>query len=325
MKRIVSFDIIRAVAIVGILLAHQFVTEGSLFLLELGRWLGSTFSAVFLCLSALLLGRAWNGKGRPAYGWSFLLHRFSIIVIPYWLLLTVFLLLAYVTGNVFSLKNIAMNFALLGWLAKIPGIGHFWFVTMISFCYVAIALISWLFQADWGRRLFPWMLLLGCAGLYALLAHFNLPAYMAVILLFYGLIFVNADSILAGLERHGKRILFVVVPILLLLITGLFASGILAGENNNLIVCGCSLCGIAMLLLLQTIFSGTANCPRFVSAVSGISYEWYLVHHPMIIGPLALTYVLPRPTAVALYWLLSLCFAFVLHYLSSFVYKLFRA
>ena len=218
-----------------------------------------------------------------------------------------------------------MNYALLGWLAKIPGIGHFWFVTMISFCYVAIVLISWLLQADWGRRLFPWMLLLGCAVLYAWLSHFNLPAYMAVILLYYGLIFVYADQILAGLQRHGKHIIYVVVPILLLLIAGLFASGILAGENNNLIVYGCSLCGIAILLLLQTIFDGTANCPRFVSAVSGISYEWYLVHHPMIIGPLALTYVLPRPMAVALYWLLSLCFAFVLHYLSSFVYKLFRA
>ena len=325
-NRVVSFDVIRAIAIVGIVVAHQLLSKDGLFPIALGRWLGSTFSAVFLALSALLLGRAWHGKGRPVYGGRFLLHRFSRLVIPYWLFLTVFLMVAYATGHVFPVKDIALNYALLGWLAKIPGIGHFWFITMISICYVSIVLISRLFLVDWGRRFFPAMLTVGCAGLYALLVHYRLPAYMAVILLYYCLLFVYADRILEMLQHQGKRIVRIGIPILLLLIVGLFVSGILSGGNDNLIVMGCSLCGITTLFVLLVILSSVRKCPRFLSDLSGVSYEWYLVHHPMIIGPVAFSQFIPsRPLTVICYWIVSICFAFLLKYLTSFSSKLFHA
>ena len=325
-KRVVSFDVIRAIAIVGIVFAHQLLSRDGLFPLAFGRWLGSTFSAVFLALSALLLGRAWHEKGRPAYGGRFLLHRFSRLVIPYWLFLTVFLMVAYATGHFFPVKDIALNYALLGWLAKISGMGHFWFITMISICYVAIVIISRLFQADWWRRFLPVMLTMGCAGLYALLAHYRLPAYMAFILLYYCLLFVYADSILEMFRRHGKRIVRIGTPILLLLMPGLFVSGTLTGGNDNLIVMGCSLCGIAIFSVLQVILSTVKKCPRFLSDLSGVSYEWYLVHHPMIIGPVALSQFIPsRPVTVVCYWVVSICCAFLLKYLTSFSSRLFHA
>ena len=324
-KRVASFDIIRALAIIGIVLAHQLLTEDVPSLYAVGKWFGATFSVVFLGLSALVLGWSWVDKGKPVYGARFLLHRLSRLAVPYWLFLTIFLLTAYAQGHVFPWKDILMNYAFLGWLAKIPGIGHLWFVTMIVICYVACVVVCHLSVTELGRRLFPWALFLACGGLYGMLYRLGLPAYMAVILFYYCLLFAFADRVLAWLHRHGKMVFGVGIPLLALLIAGQFLSGLLTSGKENMIVCSCSLCGIAILLLLHTAFARTAVCPRAVSSVSGISYEWFLVHHPMIIGPLALTYVLPRPMAVALYWLLSLCFAFVLHYLSSFVYKLFRA
>ena len=326
MKRVASFDIIRALAIIGIVLAHQLLTEDIPSLHAVGKWFGATFSAVFLGLSALILGSSWSGKGKPVHGGRFLFHRLSRLAVPYWLFLTLFLLTAYGMGHVFPAKDVLMNYAFLGWLAKIPGIGHLWFVTMIVICYVACVAVSHLLVTESRRRLFPWVLLLGGGSLYVALFRFRLPAYMAVLLCYYCLLFVYADSILAWLGRRRRTVILAGIPFLLLLTAGLFLSGILTSGKENAIACGCSLCGIAILMLLQAAFARTAVCPRVLSAVSGISYEWFLVHHPMIIGPVALLRFIPvRPLAFVCYWALSLGCAFLLHGLSSSVYKLFRA
>ena len=92
MKRIASFDLIRALAIFGIVLSHLFLTGEGSFVHAMGKWLGATFTAVFLGLSALILGSSWIGKGRPVYGGRFFFHRVSRLAVPYWLFLTAFLL-----------------------------------------------------------------------------------------------------------------------------------------------------------------------------------------------------------------------------------------
>lgn len=326
MKRIASFDLIRALAIFGIVLSHLFLTGEGSFVHAMGKWLGATFTAVFLGLSALILGSSWIGKGRPVYGGRFFFHRVSRLAVPYWLFLTAFLLVAYGMGQAFPWKDVVMNYVFLGWLAKIPGIGHLWFVTMVVICYAACMAVSRLFAVRWGRKVFPWALAVGCGVLYAVLFRYGFPAYMALILFYYCLLFAYADRILGWLQRHGRTMVLWGVPILLAMTAGLFLSGILTSGKENWIVCGCSLCGIAILLLLQTLFAGIADCPRALSAISGISYEWYLVHHPMVIGPVALVHFLhPWPFAVLCYWVLSLACAFLLHFLSSLVYKLTRA
>jgi peptidoglycan/LPS O-acetylase OafA/YrhL len=215
-----------------------------------------------------------------------------------------------------------MNYAFLGWLAKIPGIGHLWFVTMIALCYVACVVVSRLFAKDWGRKAFPWALLLGCGGLYGLLSHFGLPAYMAFILFYYSLLFAYADRVLDWLQGHARFAVGLGVPAFILLAAAIFVSGLLSSGEVNLVNIGCSLCGLAVLLVMLAVFSGTSDCPRAMSGLSGISYEWYLVHHPMVIGPVALSHILPsRPVAVLCYWALSLGCAILLKFLSSLFVK----
>lgn len=43
------------------------------------------------------------------------------------------------TGVGFSVKDLILNFLMLGWIGKLPGLGHLWFVTMIVACYVLFA------------------------------------------------------------------------------------------------------------------------------------------------------------------------------------------
>lgn len=65
MNKIVSFDYIRAISIILIVLCHCcFGINGMSFL---GGFLGSTFNVVFLVLSAFLLGLSWENKQFKEY------------------------------------------------------------------------------------------------------------------------------------------------------------------------------------------------------------------------------------------------------------------
>lgn len=58
MNRLVSFDYIRVISILGIVLCH--CCYGITGMSFLGRFLGLTFNVVFLILSAFLLGLSWE-------------------------------------------------------------------------------------------------------------------------------------------------------------------------------------------------------------------------------------------------------------------------
>lgn len=64
--RITSFDYIRAIAIIDILICHFLYNWN--YTSQTGRFLGCTFNVVFLCMSGLLLGISWHEQKRPNYG-----------------------------------------------------------------------------------------------------------------------------------------------------------------------------------------------------------------------------------------------------------------
>lgn len=53
-----------------------------------------------------------------------------------WPMLTIALILFLICNIPFSIEAALMNFCFLGWFAKLPGLGHLWFVTMIIICYI---------------------------------------------------------------------------------------------------------------------------------------------------------------------------------------------
>lgn len=140
MKRLVSFDYIRSISIIGIILCHCcYGVSGMSFL---GHFLGGTFNVVFLTLSAFLLGFAWERKQCKAYDIHFLKHRIIKLTYTYYpFLIFMFIFLTFTEYNV-NMKDWLMHILYLPWFDKLPGFGHLWFITLIVLCYITVYLLS---------------------------------------------------------------------------------------------------------------------------------------------------------------------------------------
>lgn len=139
-SRIVEFDYIRVISLVGILLCHSlFECNGFDWL---GRYFALTFNFLFLILSAFLIGIAWDIKGRKAYKKDFLWKRIGKLSRTYYPYLALLFIFLYLSQGYFSIKNIVSHLLYLSWFDKIDGFGHLWFMTMIVICYFGVYLIT---------------------------------------------------------------------------------------------------------------------------------------------------------------------------------------
>lgn len=139
-SRIVQFDYIRVVSLLGILLCHSLFE--SFEYSWLGRYFALTFNFLFLILSAFLLGLSWENKGKPKYGIEFLSKRIVRLSKSYYPYLAILFLFLYITQGYHSMRNIISHLLYLPWFDKIDGFGHLWFMTMIVLCYVGCLCIS---------------------------------------------------------------------------------------------------------------------------------------------------------------------------------------
>ena len=139
-----KFDFARAIAIIGIVLCHFFLFGGAgNNFIPLGRYIALVFNVIFFILSALLYGIKWRKKEFTAFKTdSFLFSRLIKLASALYPYLIVIFFLFYIFDIDFSLKDILMNFAFLGWFDKLPGNGHLWFLTMIFMCYVLFCILS---------------------------------------------------------------------------------------------------------------------------------------------------------------------------------------
>ena len=143
MKRYISFDFTRAVAIVIIVSCHFILFGGCGYNPHLGRFLAEMGNTMFFGISALLFGLQYEKKGKSAFEpKSFLNKRLSRIFASLWPYLVFVLSALCLLGVSFNPAKVVMNFVGLGWFAKLPNLGHLWFVTMIIICYVMYIIAS---------------------------------------------------------------------------------------------------------------------------------------------------------------------------------------
>ena len=149
-KRNYTFDYIRVITIIAILLCHFLILGGIND--GVGRYLGGVGNIVFFSMPALLYGLKWEEEGRKPFKLkSFLTKRIIRIGASLWPFLLVILLLYIVFDISFSKVNYVANLVFGGYLAKIPGNEHLWFLTILMVVYIEIALLSryklsWPFQ-----------------------------------------------------------------------------------------------------------------------------------------------------------------------------------
>lgn len=289
MNRIIAFDYLRSIAILGIVMCHFcFNFRATVWF---AGWCGGTFNVLFLMMSALLLGLTWNKNGRPQYGFDFLKHRFGKLSRTYYLFLIVMFAFCFAVGGyTIGVKDVVMHVAYLPWFDKLDGFGHLWFMTMIAICYMGVLVVSRLKLAWGGQLWFVYSLMIFVAiALMFLLGRRGLPGYMFLYLTIFVISFIEAENIVQMAYNRSRIIAIVHVIIVSTSLYAVFAYNMT--DDITKLICmfaAFSLFGLSMMGLNE------AKSNKVVSFVAGISFEIYLVHHIIAFGRFSVMKVAPN-------------------------------
>lgn len=121
-------DIIRIIAMTGIVADHYFQASGGPILVNTGLQWGVSLM-VFFALSAYLFGMKWVKSGHEGFDIiSFLKKRCLRIYIPLWLTVPVVIGIEYLIYHSFDVKTIVFNIVGLGWAKPFGTGGHLWYI-----------------------------------------------------------------------------------------------------------------------------------------------------------------------------------------------------
>lgn len=289
MTRMVSLDYLRVFACCLVVLCHFMQSIGKVECV--GVLSGGVGNCLFFIISGFVLGMKWRKDGRRPLGITFLEKRFwrlypafAIVVVGY------VLFSPLIVGLRIPIWSFFLNLCGLSWFAKLPGIGHLWFVTGICGFY------GLLLAASRARGVMGMSII--CAGLLVLqlgIAVLGIPqAYYCTLLLggviaFFCGASVTHDRLSVGwpwVSAVGFCVAVLVYAFLCWLVSGLYVPHVLFYWLSFI----CAVFFAGWCLLSE---HSLPTPPRLVGFVSSISYEIYLVHHPLCLGPLSLKAICP--------------------------------
>jgi peptidoglycan/LPS O-acetylase OafA/YrhL len=241
---------------------------------------------------------------------DFYKKRLLRVYVPYALLVVAVQLIQGLMGIwQFNMRDVLIYACnLQGFIStSVDGLNHLWFLSVLMICYL---LVPWL------RRLLnykPWLLLgvVLVASLVEFLFVQKMYSTCAWIVLFIaGMLYGKYES---------PKVSLLVLVCAIVIIAGMLPSFRLehlldsAWAHYSVWLH----CGLAILIfsviyyLLPKVVSETANLP-VLKQLDKISYEVYLVHHPLIMGPLALLTVTPYITLnIAIIMITTFALAYV--------------
>lgn len=191
MKRLSELDYIRVIAVGLILLCHYLEYSG--LNVGVGRYLGGVGNAIFFLLSALLYCFKYNIDNQNiAYVYfdykNFIKRRGVKFCSSIWPFLMLIIALYLIFGIAFSWFKVGLNFLFLSYFAKMPGISHLWFVTVLMACYVEFMLLV---KFTPKGKLFPLLFLVLMICLMLLAENIGIPGHSFEILGLYGFMFLK--------------------------------------------------------------------------------------------------------------------------------------
>lgn len=233
-----------------------------------------------------------------------------------WPFLLVVIGLYYLVGFEVPPAKIALNFSGLCWFGKIDGIGHLWFVTMIIICYIAfVAIANYLSlskRASAGGKMW-WLLLFVFIVLEQMTDMVHQPGYLFLVLFYSCFLFCNADKFMhwyGNIKGWSFWIIAIIVNVLGITISYI-GLDFMGGELINRWISAAS--GFTWLVLLLNV-GDKIKVGKWMLFISGISYEIYLVHHPLCQGPVSLHHITENPlVALLLLLCISTALGWILH------------
>ena len=313
--RLKSIDVLRAIAILTIVLCHYFEDGPLHSCINLGFYLGNVGNALFFSISALLYGLKFAKQDyRPFVFKDFLRKRIEIIFVPLWIFLLVLIPFCIRTGFMpIDITTVIYNLVGLCWFKPLQYAGHLWFITMILSCYGVFYIIS-----NIKRTLSLVLLWIGVIILLLMLIFFeqfnSVSKSLPIVCLLYSTcLFINAKSFVEFSKEICTKciIAFSILVSLLTLLIFIYL------DWQSYMIYAIVIASITALSIIAL----SINCSQkidilypYLKEISSLSYYIYLVHLPLE-RPIYVNVESPIIQIVLLFTL-SIIFAKLLKYLT---------
>lgn len=204
-----------------------------------------------------------------------------------------------------------MNFLFLGYLFPIPGNEHLWFLTVLMACYAIYVIIA---RLKLNNNWFPWLFLILMLSMTIIAENVGFPGNKFALIGFFGFVLMRAEWFLKKAKALGLWSCLVIallnIVCALLLANGLF-------EQSRIVSFLLSdLSGCLLLALLVRLVPEKKS--KIAAWLSGISFEIYLVHHTLCVGPFVriTEWKYNHFAQFGILLLISMSFGYLLHLIS---------
>lgn len=314
-----SFDYLRVFSTFMIVLCHLFYIKSDYFFI--GTYL-SSFVEVFFILSALLLGLKYSNVKLT---WiNFFKNRIIRIIASYYPYLILLFCWIYLMHNeLVSLKIFLAHVFFVNWFTRSfeYSYGHLWFLSMLMLCYIFIMTLSRI-NIKIGKRVIYYIILVVIS---AFLICFELninPRIITSILLFTfyfykGKIFLNY---VLSFKISSFILFFLCVNLFALYVLylndGLIDYKFFAAILSSIV----AITNVGFLIKIFMFFPKN----KVINFFSLISFEIYLIHHPLILGKYAVINSFTHNLIINILFtlLIIISLSWVLYFLSKKVNKI---
>lgn len=266
-----AISYLRVLALVSILSCH--------FLQALENewaWILNIGVQVFFFISGYLYGH------KVVTNWIlFFKGRLLKVYFPF-IFVSSFFILAYIIADVKVSKTSVLSYILNTqmFIGRIKGLGHLWFVTAIAICYLTTPVLQALRSCS---SILIW-LLLGFSVYEITIVKYDVALFMPIFLYTFGYFFAHINGNIQLL------LMFVLSIISIIILYSITWQQLLNydGTMNRMfhVYIGLTLSILIISALYKALHIG--NLCGIAKLLDKYSYEIYLVHHPLILGPLSL-------------------------------------
>lgn len=299
-SEISALNIIRWLSVLMIFSCHilQGLNSKWAFILNVGV-------QIFFFLSGFLYG----AKGISNYK-IFYIKRFSKIYVPYFIALSLFLLLQFFMSQQLPVKDIVGYYLCVNGLItdNLTGLGHLWFIPVIFICYLLLPIFDYCIRKKAVLTICVFACMLGLAMVVKPNTYF----------LWIGVYYIGyLNSRFPILQKYCLS-LSLVACIVLFTIKYMLNISILGSAFNPLI----HATGGCLLFLAGYNILAQMNINQQFAQNSRWGYFVYLTHFPFIIGPLSVLHLSTfLPFNILLILLLTVIASLVVEFLSRLLTK----
>ena len=319
-ERDYSISIIRFISMIFIILCHffQYYNNGIAWWLNVGV-------QMFLFISGYLYGKKNIGNS-----FGFIIKNLIKIIIPYYILLFLIIIIysLFFKTEISFLLIIRMIFT----IGVIKGGEHLWFLRYIIFCYIITPLLKKILKIIGKKVTISDVIIPLIAVLFILFfIGYKVPVELSYIICYIiGLVYGE----LVNYKKNTKILSFFIVLLAIVcncihIYLDSFSNISLLGRCYN-IFCAYShlLLGISLVILFKLIIMNLCNnyynayIKKICDFSDNYSYNIYLVHQFLILGPLSLMEILPIYYNCLIIIMVVIIIAFLNNYFSRMTIKI---